>query len=152
MLEINMREIENLRRVQDSKHVIQYIGHSKITYHERINYIIVMEKAAMNLEEFLTESHVDYYSLRLKLPPKQILHDITKGVNFLHKQNIIHRDLKPQNVLLHHQEPRAVVADLGSSKHNNERNTYSMSKHAKVSLVSSLINNSNGFLIIFFYF
>lgn len=44
-----------------------------------------------------------------------ILHDVAKGMAYLHEQGVIHRDLKSPNVLIT-EEAEAVIADFGMSK------------------------------------
>lgn len=136
MVQHNMREIENLRKVQASEFIVKYYGHS-IVYHEGQNYFsIIMQRAQFSLEEYLRRKVEDPSSLRLIIPKKKILVDMTKGVEFLHRHNIIHRDLKPQNVLLFDDNPRAVIADLGSSKDNRGFDCCSHSIHHKATEVT----------------
>ncbi|MCH9756378.1 MAG: protein kinase [Gammaproteobacteria bacterium] len=43
---------------------------------------------------------------------KNLLHDIAKGLDYLHENGILHRDIKPENILLNHQM-RAKISDFG---------------------------------------
>lgn len=52
---------------------------------------------------------------------KTILHQITKGLAYLHSKKIVHRDLKPKNILIGQSEnftspPKMKLADFGISK------------------------------------
>ena len=46
-----------------------------------------------------------------------ITYQITKALQYLHKQSIVHRDLKPENVLLSSPNPgaRAILTDFGQA-------------------------------------
>jgi len=53
----------------------------------------------------------------------KMLHQITKGLDYLHSKNVIHRDIKPTNILIFvpgtsggSNEPQMKIADFGLSK------------------------------------
>jgi calcium-dependent protein kinase len=51
----------------------------------------------------------------------EILFDLLKGVNYLHKQKIVHRDLKPENILFSSSGVLKIV-DFGTSRIFNSQN------------------------------
>lgn len=68
--------------------------HNVIYYKMKI--ILVFEYCERDLHDYI-HSRTSRFSL---LEVKQMLYQILKGVDYLHKKNYFHRDLKPQNVLL----------------------------------------------------
>ncbi|KAF7354936.1 Protein kinase domain-containing protein [Mycena sanguinolenta] len=60
----------------------------------------------------------------------QILHDIGRGMEYLHAQNVVHGDLKARNVLINDQG-HALVADFG------------LAKFARVSVKSAIAQSPN---------
>ncbi|CAI8033271.1 Protein kinase and PP2C-like domain-containing protein [Geodia barretti] len=79
--------------------------------------VLVMERLHTSLDDML-EQYPDI-PLHVKL---SILHDVTKGLVFLHTRNpvIVHRDLTARNVLLD-AAMTAKIADLGNSRITNLR-------------------------------
>ena len=45
---------------------------------------------------------------------------LAKAVLYLHKENIIHRDIALRNVLLHDNENRVMLSDLGMARKVDE--------------------------------
>ncbi|KAF8216397.1 kinase-like domain-containing protein, partial [Mycena galopus ATCC 62051] len=58
---------------------------------------------------------LDYLSKNPEADKMQILHDIGRGMEYLHGQNVVHGDLKARNVLID-DEGHALVADFGLAK------------------------------------
>lgn len=121
----DLKEVENLILAQH-ENIIKIFGYVC----EPSKRWLILELAVCNLEEYIVEkTHYlkDINSkesfenkireLRTRLPVKQILHDVTKGIKHLHSKLIWHRDMKPENILIiDGSEPKAVVADFGHSK------------------------------------
>ncbi|KAJ6591671.1 kinase-like domain-containing protein [Mycena vulgaris] len=58
---------------------------------------------------------LEYLENTPKADRLQILHDISRGMEYLHAQNVVHGDLKARNVLID-DDGRALVADFGLAK------------------------------------
>ena len=77
--------------------------------------VMVMELMDVSLTAYATQPNV---SLKRKL---SILHDVAKGLSYLHTNQVIHRDLSPNDVLIKYSgvdqvPPVAKIADLGVAK------------------------------------
>jgi serine/threonine protein kinase len=59
-----------------------------------------------------------------------ICQDILAGLSYAHQKGIIHRDLKPGNILLRDGGGRAVIADFGVAKIEND--TLSLTQHGMI--------------------
>ena len=101
-----MREIKILKLLKERENIIQIFD-----FFEENNALhIIMEKADMNLKEYLQKNE------DLKIEDKFKLFDqIINGIRIAHSQElpIIHRDLKPENVLL--KNGIIKIADFGIS-------------------------------------
>ena len=73
---------------------------------------LVMEKMHTSLTKYLDDTKVDEVPFAKKI---SILHDIAKGLHYLHTLDIIHRDLSSNNILLTNSFI-AKIADLGVAK------------------------------------
>ncbi|KAJ7115867.1 kinase-like domain-containing protein, partial [Mycena epipterygia] len=58
---------------------------------------------------------LEYLKKNPKADKLQILHDISRGMEYLHNQNVVHGDLKARNVLID-DNGHALVADFGLAK------------------------------------
>ncbi|KAJ7043517.1 kinase-like domain-containing protein [Mycena alexandri] len=58
---------------------------------------------------------LEYLAKNPNADKMQILHDIGRGMEYLHGQNVVHGDLKARNVLIN-DEGHALVADFGLAK------------------------------------
>lgn len=90
--------------------IIQFMG--LCFFEEKVYPVLMMEKLDTSLDDLLEKKG------NISLAPKlQILHDITKGLVYLHerKHPIIHRDLTARNVLLDTASMQAKIADLGNA-------------------------------------
>ena len=48
-----------------------------------------------------------------------IIYQVLRGLNYMHKQNIVHRDIKPENILLESKDPSQTslkITDFGFAK------------------------------------
>ena len=91
------------------ENIVQTIG-VWTSEHTR-NLVLVMEKMPFCLSRFVSvqeRSLPDYINLC-------ILHDVSKGLYYLHSNNIMHRDLTANNVLLT-ETLTAKISDFGQSK------------------------------------
>jgi serine/threonine-protein kinase/endoribonuclease IRE1 len=81
-------------------------------------------------QQFLKENDPKKY--RGPMPQKmEVLLQLAKGLEYIHKMELIHRDIKPENVLIWvNPNTKQVLmkwADFGFSKRVNERGSFSMS-------------------------
>ena len=91
--------------------VVRFIG---ISYgHDKMDISLIMEKLHCDLADFVMKN--PEAPLRDRL---HILHDVSKGISYLHSQNpsLIHRDLTAPNVLLT-EDLTAKIGDLGVSRY-----------------------------------
>ena len=96
-------------------HIVQFLG--ICFFPDSRLPILVMERLHISLDDLL-EQYRDI-PLHMKL---SILHDVTKGLVFLHTRIpvVVHRDLTARNVLLD-AAMTAKIADLGNSRITNLR-------------------------------
>lgn len=80
---------------------------------------IVSELCAGNLQDFILNKIPS-----VNISPKEVLHQILKGVHHLHLLKIVHGDLKPSNILVSFSKgdlgPMIKVADFGLCHHAKE--------------------------------
>jgi serine/threonine protein kinase len=79
---------------------------------------------------FLKENDPKKYSGPMP-PEAEVLLQLAKGLEHIHKNGLVHRDIKPENVLIwvNPQTNQVLMkwADFGFSKQVNERGTFTMS-------------------------
>jgi serine/threonine-protein kinase/endoribonuclease IRE1 len=79
---------------------------------------------------FLKENDPKKYSGSMP-PEAEVLLQLAKGLEHIHKNGLVHRDIKPENVLIWVNPNTNQVlmkwADFGFSKQVNERGTFTMS-------------------------
>lgn len=93
---------ENIIKLYD---IIQSTDHS-------FELFLVFEVSDMDLRKYI---HINGYTLQ-KVKIRNILKELVKGVDYLHKNRIIHRDLKPENILLSKAGDQIKIADFGLSR------------------------------------
>jgi hypothetical protein len=69
---------------------------------------IVMPHCKTNLKSHIQHSSIDESFII------DCMKQITKGLEFIHKNGIIHRDMKPENILMNH-DSHLLIADFGLS-------------------------------------
>jgi serine/threonine-protein kinase/endoribonuclease IRE1 len=92
------KEIKHLLSSDENSHVIRYIGKEETT---NFTYI-ALDRFTASLDQVV--EHPERYP-NLVCPPKgldvkDVLRQITDGVQHLHSLKLVHRDIKPQNVLV----------------------------------------------------
>lgn len=92
------KEIKHLLSSDENLHVIRYIGKEETT---NFTYI-ALDRFTASLDQVV--EHPERYPT-LVCPPtgldiKDVLQQITDGVQHLHSLKLVHRDIKPQNVLV----------------------------------------------------
>ncbi len=100
------------------KSVISYIDSGDVSFSEYpfgdVSYIIY-EKAEGDIRKILNLSKKVVFTEQLKSISQKLksLHEITVGIQQLHKNEISHQDMKPSNVLSVHNQSK--IGDLGRS-------------------------------------
>ena len=112
--------ISEINRMEDIVHpnLIRYYDADIII---STNAIGEREELQVGIMEYANAGDIgSYFKVnRGKETTKNVIHDILKGLQYLHIQAITHRDLKPKNILLHQNENgrlTAKIADFGISK------------------------------------
>lgn len=96
-------EYENMKKLSGCPQILNVYSY------DEENNTYLMERAEMNLYDFLNSQISISFEIKLK-----IAMDILKGIEFAHKNEIIHRDLHLGNVLKINND--FVVCDFGLSK------------------------------------
>lgn len=114
-----LKEIEIFHYCQGHENILQLIEF----YEEEDRFYVVFEKmeGGTLLDTILKRGHMSEKDASL------IIHDITRGLSFLHKMGIAHRDLKPENILCVKPDQLTPVKicdfDLGSGIQLDYKNT-----------------------------
>lgn len=87
-----MLEIESICPYYCHKNIVQLL------FAEYDRRHIVFEFCDANLQDFIEDK--GEMRRRLKTPPKDIIHQAMRGLDFLHRLDIVHRNIKPQNILI----------------------------------------------------
>lgn len=81
------------------------------------SFYLILDLCQRNLREIINNMNVE-----LTFPDiKSLMHQLIKGLNYIHKSNVLHRDLKPANILLT-QTGSLKIADFGLSRIHKESN------------------------------
>ncbi len=75
-------------------------------------YLVQEYIAGQNLQDELKNQGV-YQEIQII----ELLVDILKILNFIHKNQVIHRDIKPENIIRRSSDGKLVLVDFGASKH-----------------------------------
>ncbi|KAJ3282665.1 hypothetical protein HDU79_009763 [Rhizoclosmatium sp. JEL0117] len=89
---------------------------------------LVIERLGKSIYDTLSEDPIPSVDVRF-----QWLCNIASAFKYLHQQNppIVHRDLKPDNILLHLEDQRAVLADFGMTTTQSSHTSYSAQRQPK---------------------
>ena len=75
-------------------------------------YLVQEYIAGQNLQDELKNQGV-YNEIQII----ELLVDILKILNFVHKNQVIHRDIKPENIIRRSSDAKLVLVDFGAAKH-----------------------------------
>ncbi|XP_046438267.1 calcium-dependent protein kinase 2-like [Daphnia pulex] len=122
----NEREVNALKKF-DHENVIKLFHDEKDTNFK----FFVLELCKASLDKlFLKGDDPEKYSGPMP-SEAEVLLQLAKGLEHIHKNGLVHRDIKPQNVLIwvNPQTKQVLMkwADFGFSKQVNERGTFTMS-------------------------
>ena len=140
-------ELRMLKSVRSHQNIVRFFTTCNCFNHS--NCTIIMELCDGNLEEYVNDSEIIPLTLlnQDKQPEKikarsyfknnllNLLHQTTKGLNYLHKKNIIHCNIKLSSVLLIESPVGKTVAKLGE---------LGFSKKLETSIVSKSFATPNG--------
>jgi len=103
-----LREIQALRKVSPHPHIIKLL---EILYDEPTGRLaLVFELMEMNIYELIKDRKT--YLPQGKI--KQMMFQLFKAIEFMHRKGIFHRDIKPENILISGDHVK--LADLGSCR------------------------------------
>jgi serine/threonine-protein kinase/endoribonuclease IRE1 len=108
-------------------------------FFSNISRYYVLELCNASLEKlFLKDDDPKKYSGPMPTANKDVLLQLARGLEHIHKKGLVHRDLKPENVLIwvdpNTQKVLMKWADFGLSKRVNEKGSYSMQSGVKGTL------------------
>ncbi len=101
----SLKREETFGQIMDHPNVVRIYG---MADHEDESFLLMEFLGDGSLSDVIRNR--DDYSYRQLI---DICYQVTKGLNYLHRQKIIHRDLKPSNVLFDGSRP--VITDFGFS-------------------------------------
>lgn len=135
--ETSPKELQKEIRIwKDLRHprVLQFIGAS---LNAQVPFIVSAFMQNGNILDYLGRFHDDFKKIRL-------LHDVTLGMIYLHRQSVLHGDLKPANILID-DAGRARIADFGLSR-LIESSSSTVSKRSNVTHSNDTIKGTLRFM------
>lgn len=121
----NLREVEFLTRVSPHRNLVR--AHEIFVDNAMLQCHIVMESMEMNLYDLIKARNGVYFPSRTV---KEILYQISSGLNHIHQHGFFHRDVKPENILItpttsgKQQSYFLKLADFGLSRHVSCKDPY----------------------------
>ena len=138
---LNEKDIEQYTKIVNiiSKINNRYIAKYYSSFKEKNSINIIMEYAGdKNLKQF-----INYYKNKEELIPENIIANIiiqiVKGIEEIHKNNLIHRDLTPDNIFID-EKNLIKIGDFGITKILTETNKYTKSKIGKLHYIAPEID------------
>lgn len=101
----SLKREEAFGQIIDHPNIVRIYG---LSQHENESYLLMEFLGDGSLSDVIRNR--EEYSYRQLI---DICHQVSKGLNYLHRQKIIHRDLKPSNVLFDGTRP--AITDFGFS-------------------------------------
>eukprot|EP01084_Bolivina_argentea_P024800 46169_1 len=117
-------EIQILKKL-DNPYIVQLYD---IFETKKYLYIVMEKCLGGELFDQIAELDGEHYT---EQDCCHVMHQIAKGVKYMHQQGIVHRDLKPENILCVHQDSikRIKIADFGISKMVKKSNKNNPMQH-----------------------
>lgn len=108
---IEQNEVRILKKLHN-ENIIRLI---EVIREQNSDVSFVFEYCECNLYEFIEiNRRRNIYLSEAKI--RNIILQITSGLNYLHSQRIMHRDLKPENLLMNLRSNLLKIADFGTAK------------------------------------
>ncbi|KAJ3189645.1 hypothetical protein HK101_008822, partial [Irineochytrium annulatum] len=111
-----LREIQALRRLNPHQHIIDL--HDVIFEPKHGILSLNFELMDCNLYELISKKH----TVLTEAKSKAYMHQICKGLEFIHSKGIFHRDIKPENILI--KDTVLKIADFGSCRGIHSKQPY----------------------------
>ena len=134
---LNDIDIEQITRLINilSKINSEYIIKYYHTFKEKNSFNIIMEYAGdKNLKQFIND-----YKNNSQLIPEdiiiEIIYQLVRGLQVIHKNNLIHRDLTPDNIFIY-KNNKIKIGDFGITKILTETNRYTKSQIGKIHYIA----------------
>ncbi|KAJ3329296.1 hypothetical protein HDU76_008198 [Blyttiomyces sp. JEL0837] len=111
-----LREIQALRRLNPHPHVIDL---EDVIFEPKHGILSLnFELMDCNLYELICKKQTTITETR----SKYYMHQICKGLEYMHSKGIFHRDIKPENILIREQNIK--IADFGSCRGIHSKQPY----------------------------
>jgi serine/threonine-protein kinase len=95
------RTSRNIKRFLGGAAIVRFLEHPNIV---RIFDIVLDRKMPYVVMEYVDgdnlKHHLLHHSPIITEKPLEILMQVARGIQFLHKNRVIHRDIKPENILI----------------------------------------------------
>ncbi|MGL5509123.1 MAG: protein kinase domain-containing protein, partial [Microcoleaceae cyanobacterium] len=104
---------------QEGKRLEQLGKHPQIP--ELFAYFVENDQQAYLVQEYIAgqnlQDELKNQGVYKEIQIIELLLDILKILNFIHKNQVIHRDIKPENIIRRSSDGKLVLVDFGAAKH-----------------------------------
>jgi len=114
---ISMNDLNEL--LQNNENKIICMNKKKMT----TTLYIQMQLCDGTLRNYLEKRNYDNKEINMK-ESMNIIHQLIKGIHYLHSKNIVHRDLNPNNIFIHNNNNKLTIkiGDFGLAKDLDDSN------------------------------
>lgn len=107
----------NILKGLDNEHIVRYHGFFAHDQGSLNTALIIMDYAENgNLTDFINGRQNQPQDWNFN---KKLISQMTRGLNYIHKQGVIHRDLKSLNILLTNNYQQVKISDFGLARTKN---------------------------------